>query len=169
MATAAKKAVAKKAAKKAVKKTVAKKAAVSVKPTRSLAELERVEADAQKMIDEARAEKAAFRKAESETVVKDLVKKITENRDYFTLANRNAIKRALEPEAAVKPSATGTGKNRIPKFKLPNGDTWAGTGRIKDSFLKWEKSAAGKVWKALKDRPARFPLNPEWEAAQKKA
>jgi len=100
--------------------------------------------------------------------VEDLVAKIQKHGDLFSTAQRNRIQRALGVPSATKKAGGSkeSGGTMTPKYLLPGGDAWAGRGRVKSSYLQWEKSAAGKAWKKLKPRTERFPLNPAWVKEQ---
>ena len=52
-----------------------------------------------------------------------------------------------------------------PKYRLPNGDTWAGRGLTPKSFTAWAKSAEGKAW-AQANPGSKFPSA---DGAMKKA
>jgi len=63
--------------------------------------------------------------------------------------------------ARARKAATGPQKGRklgkvAPKYRLPNGETWAGRGLTPKAFTAWAKSAEGKTWS--KANPgAKFP------------
>ncbi|EPG2130050.1 hypothetical protein QEK70_000176 [Stenotrophomonas maltophilia] len=63
---------------------------------------------------------------------------------HYTTKQKNDLKALLEPRKAVSASA---GISRAPKFQIPDGTTWAGTGRQPKAFLAWAETAEGKTWK----------------------
>jgi len=78
---------------------------------------------------------------------------------HYTTKQKNDLKALLEPRKAVSASA---GISRAPKFQIPDGTTWAGTGRQPKAFLAWAETAEGKAWK--KNSP-----DQEWPAHPYKA
>ena len=63
---------------------------------------------------------------------------------HYTTKQKNDLKALLEPRHAA---TTKTGTSRPPKFQIPDGTTWAGTGRQPSAFLAWAETAEGKAWK----------------------
>lgn len=75
---------------------------------------------------------------------------------HYTTKQKNDLKALLEPRKTVSASA---GISRAPKFQIPDGTTWAGTGRQPKAFLAWAETAEGKAWK--KKHPDReWPAHP---------
>ncbi len=63
---------------------------------------------------------------------------------HYTTKQKNDLRALLEPRKSVPASA---GISRAPKFQIPDGSTWAGTGRQPKAFLAWAETAEGKAWK----------------------
>lgn len=75
---------------------------------------------------------------------------------HYTTKQKNDLKALLEPRKVVSASA---GISRAPKFQIPDGTTWAGTGRQPKAFLAWAETAEGKAWK--KKHPGQeWPAHP---------
>lgn len=75
---------------------------------------------------------------------------------HYTTKQRNDLKALLEPRKVVSASA---GISRAPKFQIPDGTTWAGTGRQPKAFLAWAETAEGKAWKK-KHPDQEWPAHP---------
>ena len=75
---------------------------------------------------------------------------------HYTTKQKNDLKALLEPRKAVSASA---GISRAPKFQIPDGTTWAGTGRQPKAFLAWAETAEGKAWKK-KHPDQEWPAHP---------
>lgn len=115
---------------------------------------------------EAEALLAEMEKAESEAVAAEagasfagVYETLQQFGQHYTTKQKNDLKALLEPRKAV--SASG-GISRAPKFQIPDGTTWAGTGRQPKAFLAWAETAEGKAWK--KNNP-----DQEWPAHPYKA
>lgn len=75
---------------------------------------------------------------------------------HYTTKQKNDLKALLEPRKTVSASA---GISRAPKFQIPDGTTWAGTGRQPKAFLAWAETAEGKAWKK-KHPDQEWPAHP---------
>lgn len=75
---------------------------------------------------------------------------------HYTTKQKNDLKALLEPRHAA---TTKTGTSRPPKFQIPDGTTWAGTGRQPSAFLAWAETAEGKAWKK-KHPDQEWPAHP---------
>lgn len=75
---------------------------------------------------------------------------------HYTTKQKNDLKALLEPRKVVSASA---GISRAPKFQIPDGTTWAGTGRQPKAFLAWAQTAEGKAWKK-KHPDQEWPAHP---------
>ncbi len=109
---------------------------------------------------------AALEKAEQEAVAAEagasfagVYETLQQFGQHYTTKQRNDLKALLEPRKVVSASA---GISRAPKFQIPDGTTWAGTGRQPKAFLAWAETAEGKAWK--KNNP-----DQEWPAHPYKA
>ena len=125
----------------------------------SLEEIRKKKADAEAQV-------AALEKAEQEAVAAEagasfagVYEILQQFGQHYTTKQKNDLKALLEPRKAVSASA---GISRAPKFQIPDGTTWAGTGRQPKAFLAWAETAEGKAWK--KNNP-----DQEWPAHPYKA
>ncbi len=125
----------------------------------SLEEIRKKKADAEAQV-------AALEKAEQEAVAAEagasfagVYETLQQFGQHYTTKQRNDLKALLEPRKVVSASA---GISRAPKFQIPDGTTWAGTGRQPKAFLAWAETAEGKAWK--KNNP-----DQEWPAHPYKA
>jgi len=75
---------------------------------------------------------------------------------HYTAEKKNDLKALLERRHAA---TTKTGTSRPPKFQIPDGTTWAGTGRQPSAFLAWAETAEGKAWKK-KHPDQEWPAHP---------
>lgn len=75
---------------------------------------------------------------------------------HYTTKQKNDLKALLEPRKSASASA---GISRAPKFQIPDGTTWAGTGRQPKAFLAWAETAEGKAWKK-KHPDQEWPAHP---------
>ena len=92
---------------------------------------------------DAEAQVAALEKAEQEAVAAEagasfagVYEILQQFGQHYTTKQKNDLKALLEPRKAVSASA---GISRAPKFQIPDGTTWAGTGRQPKAFLAWPK------------------------------
>ncbi|HEL5613657.1 hypothetical protein D7Y57_04040 [Stenotrophomonas maltophilia] len=74
---------------------------------------------------------------------------------HYTTKQKNDLKALLEPRKSASASAI----SRAPKFQIPDGTTWAGTGRQPKAFLAWAETAEGKAWKK-KHPDQEWPAHP---------
>ena len=122
----------------------------------SLEEIRKKKADAEAQV-------AALEKAEQEAVAAEagasfagVYETLQQFGQHYTTKQRNDLKALLEPRKAVSASA---GISRAPKFQIPDGTTWAGTGRQPKAFLAWAETAEGKAWKK-KHPDQEWPAHP---------
>ncbi|HHA2776183.1 MULTISPECIES: H-NS family nucleoid-associated regulatory protein [Stenotrophomonas maltophilia group] len=122
----------------------------------SLEEIRKKKADAEAQV-------AALEKAEQEAVAAEagasfagVYEILQQFGQHYTTKQKNDLKALLEPRKAVSASA---GISRAPKFQIPDGTTWAGTGRQPKAFLAWAETAEGKAWKK-KHPDQEWPAHP---------
>jgi len=122
----------------------------------SLEEIRKKKADAEAQV-------AALEKAEQEAVAAEagasfagVFETLQQFGQHYTSKQKNELKALLEPRKAVSASA---GISRAPKFQIPDGTTWAGTGRQPKAFLAWAETAEGKAWKK-KHPDQEWPAHP---------
>ncbi|ENB4187199.1 TPA: H-NS family nucleoid-associated regulatory protein [Stenotrophomonas maltophilia] len=122
----------------------------------SLEEIRKKKADAEAQV-------AALEKAEQEAVAAEagasfagVYETLQQFGQHYTTKQRNDLKALLEPRKVVSASA---GISRAPKFQIPDGTTWAGTGRQPKAFLAWAETAEGKAWKK-KHPDQEWPAHP---------
>ncbi|MFY0186124.1 H-NS family nucleoid-associated regulatory protein [Stenotrophomonas rhizophila] len=75
---------------------------------------------------------------------------------HYSTKQKNDL-RALLEQRPVAPAKTGA--SRAPKFQIPDGTTWAGTGRQPKAFLAWSQTSEGKAWKK-KHPDQEWPAHP---------
>lgn len=122
----------------------------------SLEEIRKKKADAEAQV-------AALEKAEQEAVAAEagasfagVYEILQQFGQHYTTKQKNDLKALLEPRKAVSASA---GISRAQKFQIPDGTTWAGTGRQPKAFLAWAETAEGKAWKK-KHPDQEWPAHP---------
>ncbi len=100
---------------------------------------------------EAEALVAEMEKAESDALVAEagasfagVYETLQQFAQHYTTKQKNDLKALLE---ARKSTSSSTGVSRAPKFQIPDGTTWAGTGRQPKAFVAWAETAPGKAWK----------------------
>lgn len=108
----------------------------------SLEEIRKKKADAEAQV-------AALEKAEQEAVAAEagasfagVYETLQQFGQHYTTKQKNDLRALLEPRKSVPASA---GISRAPKFQIPDGTTWAGTGRQPKAFLAWAETAEGKA------------------------
>jgi len=122
----------------------------------SLEEIRKKKADAEAQV-------AALEKAEQEAVAAEagasfagVYETLQQFGQHYTTKQKNDLRALLEPRKSVPASA---GISRAPKFQIPDGTTWAGTGRQPKAFLAWAETAEGKAWKK-KHPDQEWPAHP---------
>lgn len=122
----------------------------------SLEEIRKKKADAEAQV-------AALEKAEQEAVAAEagasfagVYETLQQFGPHYTTKQKNDLKALLEPRKAV---SAGAGISRAPKFQIPDGTTWAGTGRQPKAFLAWAQTSEGKAWKK-KHPDQEWPAHP---------
>jgi DNA-binding protein H-NS len=102
----------------------------------------------------------ALRQDEAGQVYEQVHALLQDSASFFTLAQRNALVRLINPDAKVPRDRT---PKLPPKYQLDNGLTWTGHGKKTNGFDEWAANAAGKKWRAAHP-DQRFPAYPNPKA-----
>jgi len=125
----------------------------------TIAEIRKKKAEAEALVAEMEKAEGDALAAEAGASFAGVYETLQQFAQHYTTKQKNDLKALLEPRKAVSASA---GISRAPKFQIPDGTTWAGTGRQPKAFLAWAETAEGKAWK--KNNP-----DQEWPAHPYKA
>lgn len=125
----------------------------------TLEEIRKKKAEAEALVAEMEKAEGDALAAEAGASFAGVYETLQQFAQHYTTKQKNDLKALLEPRKAVSASA---GISPAPKFQIPDGTTWAGTGRQPKAFLAWAETAEGKAWK--KNNP-----DQEWPAHPYKA
>lgn len=104
---------------------------------------------AKKDLEELEAQISEARRSNATAVFDQIADLLADNAQYFSLAQKNHIKRVLDGDArANRVVSSGSVE---PKYQLDTGETWTGRGRTSKKFAEFAASAEGKAWKKAND------------------